>query len=117
MLRQFVYVRTAREALVYTDDATAYRQVQRTRAVVRHSVGECVRGQAHSNGLESFWALRKRGYMGVYHHMSLKRRHRYINACTGRHNVRPLDTQKQLRLLVQGAIGKRLTYTMLTPGG
>ena len=37
---------------------------------VKHSAGEYVRGQAHVNGLESFWALLKRGYHGTYHHIS-----------------------------------------------
>ncbi len=64
-LRWFVHARIEREARVYTGDAMAYSPVQRARAVVPHSVGVYVRGQAHSNGLESFGALRKRDYMGV----------------------------------------------------
>ncbi len=37
---------------------------------VKHSVGEYVDGMAHTNGIESFWAMLKRGYHGVYHKMS-----------------------------------------------
>ena len=44
----------------------------RAHEVVKHSVSEYVRGQAHTNGMESFWATLKRGYDGVYHHMSVK---------------------------------------------
>ena len=39
---------------------------------VKHSVGEYVRGQAHTNGIESFWSMLKRGYYGTYHKMSCK---------------------------------------------
>ena len=44
----------------------------------RHSVGEYVRGMAHTNGIESFWAMLKRGYPGTYHHMSPKQLDRYV---------------------------------------
>ena len=53
--------RTAQDAKVYTDEAAAYRGLPNHEAV-RHSVGEYVRDQAHTNGLESFWAMLKRGY-------------------------------------------------------
>ena len=45
---------------------------------VNHKVGEYVRGQATTNGIESFWSLLKRGYVGVFHYMSWKHLHRYI---------------------------------------
>ena len=40
--------------------------------LVKHSISEYVNGMAHTNGIESFWALLKRGYHGTYHHMSEK---------------------------------------------
>ena len=55
-------------ALVYTDEALAYRGLPYHEAV-KHSVSEWVDGQAHTNGLESFWSLMKRGYHGTYHHV------------------------------------------------
>ncbi len=88
---------------------SAYGHLQRMRAVVPHSVRAYVRGQAHSNGLAPFGALRKWGCMGVYHPRRPKHVHRYVNGFTGCHNVRPRDTQAPLRLLVQRVIGKRLT--------
>ena len=45
---------------------------------VRHSAGEYVRGVAHVNGLESFWALFKRGYHGTYHRVSPQHLQRYV---------------------------------------
>ena len=53
--------------MVYTDGEQGYVGLPRHEAV-KHSVGEYVRGMAHTNGIESFWSLLKRGYYGTYHH-------------------------------------------------
>ena len=63
----------------------------REHETVNHSVGEYVRGMAHTNGIESFWAMHKRGYHGTYHHISAKHLHRYIVEFSGRHNLRECD--------------------------
>ena len=68
---------------------------------------------AHTNGIESHWAMLKRGYVGVYHQMSDKHLHRYVTEFEGRHNSRPLDTTEQMRIMAQGADGKRMTYAGL----
>ena len=65
---------------------------------------------AHTNGLESHWALLKRGFVGVYHQMSRKHLWRYANEFSGRHNQRPLDTMYQMRLMAWSMDGKRLKY-------
>ena len=80
---------------------------------MRHSVKEYVRGQAHTNGIESFWALLKRGYIGTYHHMSIKHLRRYVCEFAGRHNYRPMDTEDQMAAMAQGMLGKRLQYREL----
>ena len=80
---------------------------------VKHSVGEYVDGMAHTNGIESFWALLKRGYHGTYHHMSEKHLGRYVNEFAGRHNERSRDTLDQMQLIVDGMVGKRLRYKEL----
>ena len=74
------------------------------------SVGEYVREQVHTNGIESFWSMLKRGYMGIYHHMSPKHLHRYVVEFRGRHNRRPMDTIDQMTKWVQSAKSKRLRY-------
>ena len=51
---------------------------------------------AHTNGIESFWAMLKRGYVGTYHRMSPKHLHRYVGEFSGRHNVRTADTIDQM---------------------
>ena len=80
---------------------------------VKHSVGEYVNGMAHTNGVESFWAMLKRGYYGVYHRMSAKHLQRYVNEFSGRHNVRDRDTIDQMQAVVAGMVGKRLLYREL----
>lgn len=113
-LQGFVAVNTEVGATVYTDEATAYVGMRRrNHEAVKHSISEFVRGQAHVNGMESFWATLKRGYQGTYHHMSAKHLQRYVNEFAGRHNVRPLDTEDQMTALVQGMDGKRLRYADL----
>ena len=69
-----------------------------------------MRGQAHTNGMESHWAMLKRGYDGVYHHFSSKHLDRYVQEFAGRHNARPLDTEDQMARMAQGAEGKMLRY-------
>ena len=112
-LQGFVEDRTENSAIVYTDEARAYVGLDRAHEAVKHSVGEYVRGQAHTNGLESFWANMKRGYQGVYHWMSAKHLHRYVAEFEGRHNDRPRDTIEQMRGIVLGSVGKRLRYSDL----
>ena len=88
--------------------------LRRSHETVNHRVGEYVREQAHTNGLESFWALMKRGYQGVYHWMSEKHLHRYVTEFEGRHNDRPLDTADQMATNVQGMLNRRLRFADLT---
>ena len=77
---------------------------------VKHSVSQYVNGQAHTNGMESFWGMLKRGYHGTYHRMSPKHLQRYVNEFSGRHNIREADTLDQMRSMVSGMEGKRLRY-------
>ena len=112
-LKEFVEDHTYSDTMVYTDEARAYSSVDRKRETVKHSIGEYVYEQAHTNGIESFWALLKRGYVGVYHHMSPKHLERYVIEFEGRHNQRNLDTVEQMRAIAQGMDWKRLKYADL----
>ena len=67
---------------------------------VNHSVSEYVRDMAHTNGMESFWSMLKRGYVGIYHKMSPKHLDKYVTKFAHRHNVR-------------GMVGKRLQFADL----
>ena len=98
---------------MYTDDARAYIGLPRRHETVRHSVGEYVKDQAHTNGMESFWFMLKRGHDGVYHHFNKKHLPRYVGEFEGRHNSRPLDTADQMVVMATNAEGKRLPYETL----
>lgn len=112
-LKGFVHMETEVTAQLYTDEAKAYEGLNRAHEAVAHSAHEYVRGMAHTNGMESHWALMKRGIDGIYHHVSKKHLGRYTNEFAGRHNNRPKDTETQMEGLVQGAAGKRITYETL----
>ena len=109
-LQKFVADTAASGATVYTDDAAAYKGMPFDHASVRHSVGEYVRDMAHTNGIESFWAMLKRGYQGTYHKISPKHLQRYVNEFSGRHDIRERDTIDQMGTVVVGMVGKRLMY-------
>ena len=111
-LRGFVDSKVNADTPVYTDGSTAYRGRENHEAV-KHSVGEYVRGMVHTNGVESFWSMLKRGHTGVYHKMSPKHLQRYVNEFAGRHNLRELDTLDQMARIVRGMDGKLLEYAVL----
>ena len=109
-LQGFVRQNTRPDAMVYSDDAGAYRGVPRQHETVRHSVGEYVREQAHTNGIESFWAVLKRAHKGTFHKISPKHLHRYVLEFAGKHNLRSLDTREQMAHVASALIGKRLLH-------
>ena len=109
-LKGFIGEHVALGATVYTDEASAYQGMPFDHEVVNHSAGEYVRGMAHTNGIESFWSMLKRGYQGTFHHLSEKHLDRYVSEFSGRHNVREYDTKHQMALLAKGMVGKRLRY-------
>lgn len=98
---------------VYTDEHSSYTGIPFQHMTVSHSAREYVNGMAHTNGIESFWALLKRGYYGVYHYMSEKHLHRYINEFSNRHNTADLSTLEFIGATVENISGKRLTYKEL----
>lgn len=84
----------ARDAHLMTDDAGVYRKVERIgykHDSVKHSRRLYVRGNVHTNSIESFWALFKRNYHGTYHSMSKKHLNRYIDEVVFRFNNREVE--------------------------
>ena len=116
-LQGFVIDNTTEDTIVYSDEAKAYRSIPREHFSVNHGVGEFVREQAHTNGMESFWSMMKRGFDGTYHQMSPKHLPRYLDEFQGRHNIRQLDTKTQMEVIVRGMVKKRLPYKDLISGG
>ena len=117
-LQGFVEDHAATGATVYTDDATAYESLPFTHATVKHSLSEYVKGEVHTNGIESLWSMLKRAHKGTFHKLSPKHLDRYVQEFAGRHNVREQDTIEQMEAVTDGMEGKRLTYKQLiAPNG
>lgn len=117
-LESFVHSHVEAGSTIFTDEHSGYRRIGESFShhSVKHSVGEYVDGMAHTNGIESFWAMLKRGYKGTYHKMSAKHIERYVTEFAGRHNVRDLDTLVQMAALARGLEGRRLRYDDLVAG-
>ena len=104
---------------VYTDEYGAYNDLDGLffrHQRVNHSAGEFAHGSVSTNGIESVWAVLKRGLHGVYHHASPKRLHRYVDEFTFRLNEGDVKrhTTQRLDSFVDATRGKRLTYRRLT---
>lgn len=111
-LHGFIAENVAEGAEKFTDEHRSYQGLGNHKAV-NHSLGRWVDEMAHTNGMESFWAMFKKGFHGTFHRMSPAHLHRYINEFAGRHNIRPLDTIDQMKALARGMRGKRLPYKTL----
>ena len=115
-LQGLVMRHTTGDATVYTDEATAYQGIPRKHETVKHSAGEYVRDMAHTNGLESHWAMFKRAIDGTFHHISPKHLPRYTTEFEGRHNARPMDTAEIMGQIARDSAGHRITYeTLIAP--
>ena len=83
---QAVFENVEAGSTIYTDESAAYQKMGHRYAhlTVNHSVKQFVNGMASTNGIESVWAVLKRGYNGVYHHWSFKHMARYVDEFTFR---------------------------------
>ena len=101
------------EATVYSDDALVYETLPNPHKVVNHSAMEYVRGDVHTNGIESLWSMLKRAHKGTFHKLSPKHLDRYVQEFQAKHNWREMDTLEIMAAVVLGMDGKRLKYTQL----
>ena len=112
-LQGFVKDHTAPQATVYSDDATAYNALPFNHSIIKHSLSEYVNGDVHTNGIESLWSMIKRAHMGTFHKLSPKHLDRYVQEFAGRHNMRELDTIRQMGMVAENMDSKRLRYRQL----
>ena len=110
---RFLAAHVSATADVYTDEAASYRHLPR-HETVRHSAAEFVRGDVHTNGIESLWSTLKRAHKGTFHRLSEKHLHRYVAEFAGRHNIREHDTSRQMGLVVRALRGHHLPFADLT---
>ncbi len=109
----------APDSTVYTDEHKSFSGLAKEGYVhqtVNHSAGEYVRDMIHTNGIESVWSVIKRGFVGVYHHWSMKHMQAYIDEFTFRLSEGSVrrDTQDRLDALFSNMSGKIITYQQLT---
>lgn len=103
--------------VLHTDAAMAYRPIGREMAgheYVDHSSWEYVRGEVSTNMAESFFAQFKRSLDGTFHNVSREHLNRYVDEFSFRWNTRKLTDQARIQGIIDGAVGKRLTYRPLT---
>ena len=93
-------------------EAYAYTKVLRPYQAIAHARGEYARGDVSTNGIESFWALLKRGYRGTYHSWSPKHLDRYVREFSGRHNARPLDLLDRMGAMAGGLDGSSVVVAV-----
>jgi transposase-like protein len=115
-LRPILMAHVDRKSFLMTDDAGQYRVMGPEFArheSVNHSIEEYVRGEAHTNTVENYFSILKRGITGTYHHVSQKHLKRYLGEFDFRYNERVAlgvnDSQRATKAL-KGIQGKRLTY-------
>nr|VFJ72935.1 MAG: ISXO2-like transposase domain-containing protein [Candidatus Kentron sp. FW] len=89
-----------------------YRLYRYMVALMSPDPKQFVNEMAHTNGIESVWAVLKRGYNGIYHHMSVKHLSRYVDEFTFRLNQGNVKVHTMARIasMAKGMFGKRLTY-------
>jgi len=106
----------AKEARVFTDESRIYNDVEGIVAAhetVRHSNHEYVRGDVHTNSVEGYFSIFKRGMKGVYQQCAEKHLHRYLAEFDFRYNNRValgVDDTARADAAIRGVVGKRLTY-------
>ncbi len=112
----------SREARLMTDEAHHYRAVGReyfSHQSTNHSRGEYVRGENHTNTIEGFFSIFKRGMRGVFQHCSEKHLHRYLAEFDFRYSNRValgIDDKTRSVEAIKGIVGKRLTYARSSVG-
>jgi predicted oxidoreductase (fatty acid repression mutant protein) len=101
-LEPIVYHHVAKGSIVVTDDANVYRALHKDfqHYAVRHSTGQYVRGDAHTNSIESVWALLKRQIIGIHHWVSPKHLDAYVQEMTFRFNRRDLPKGERVNDLL-----------------
>lgn len=115
-VREHITANVDSSVRLMTDESFLYTNLGRDQSVVashesvKHSIKEYARGDVHTNTVEGFFSLLKRGINGVYHHVGKGHLHRYIDEFAFRYDARKITDAERSLLAVKGADGKRLTY-------
>jgi transposase-like protein len=111
-LREVIGKRVRKDTRIMTDEFQSYRHAlgkYPKHEMVTHSAGEYVRGDVHTNTVEGYFSLLKRGIHGTFHHVSKHHLHRYLAEFDFRYNAREVSDAERAQSALKG-IGKRLMY-------
>ena len=103
---------------VYSDESNVYYRLNSygyDHSVIRHKLKKYVVGEIHTNTIENFWSLVKRGFYGIYHYVSHKHMHKYLNSYAFRYNMRDRGVNEQFNTMLC-SMTNRLTYNQLING-
>ena len=114
VMQGFIRATVASGSTIYTDEHSGYVGMgEYKHKSVRHSAKQFVDGMASTNGIESFWALLKRGHYGIFHYMSEKHLDRYVGEFANRHNTSKLPTIEFMSDTAKRAVGRHISYKEL----
>jgi transposase-like protein len=108
VLKQIIKENVENGTIIIADEFRSYNGIAQER--VNHSKGKFVIGDTHTNTIESFWSVFKRGYIGIYHYMSSKHLQRYINEFVFRCNERPKNNLEKIHDAILNINDSRLKY-------
>jgi transposase-like protein len=109
-LKNIIRENVKKSAKIMTDDFKSYNGLSKNffHSVVNHGKGEYVRDDVHTNTVENYFSILKRGITGVYHHVGEQHLHRYLSEFNFRYNERKIDDDERSMLALRGIEGKRL---------
>ncbi|MFG6685222.1 IS1595 family transposase [Mariniflexile sp. HNIBRBA6329] len=110
-LRPIIENKIVKGSKIYTDEWKSYRILANNydHQFIKHSANQYVDGAVHTNNIENFWSLLKRGIDGIYHHVSDKHLSKYVNEYTFRYNNRKMTDGSKFDVCIANATQK-LTY-------
>jgi transposase-like protein len=113
-LKTIINSKVKKNSTIVSDGWRAYRGLEKEykHEIIKHNLGLFKKGSYHTNGIEGFWGLLKRGIIGVYHFTSDKHLHRYCDEFAYRYNIRKLGVGEQFNLTLINC-DERLSYKEL----
>ena len=107
-------VKHVKDATIYSDEWLGYNALKRIydHQFIKHGKGQYVKGRVHTNTIEGFWSILKRGIVGIYHFTSVKHLQKYVDEFVFRYNTRHGNEQERFNLLLEN-LEHRLSYKEL----
>lgn len=112
-LKSYIKENVDSDSVIMTDDFKSYNGLENdfnAHYIIKHSEGEYVRGNVHTNTIEGYFSLLKSGVNSTFHHISKKHLHRYLDEFAFRYNLRKEQDGKITSTAILQSKGKRLMY-------